>query len=289
MPKATVNGVELFYETEGAGQPVLLIHGGYGGAGSTLVPALRPEIFGFLPTERFWAIAYDRRNAGRSSYSDGRVTLNDLVEDAAALLDHLEVQRAIIVGSSAGGPIAMQFALTYPERVTGLALVHTAANLMNPGRERARGFNALMAKARADGDRAAFAVRKAALRNPPPLVGPYATNQASVERDRVLREVLAAVSDDELFRLSTGELRNIEAYQGVDLSSRLAELKMPVFITHGTADSLVPFAWGEALHDDIAGSEFAVIPEADHAVLQYEAGRAALRDWADRVAAHQPA
>lgn len=289
MPTAAVNGVELFYETEGAGQPVLLIHGGYGGAGSTLVPNLRPEIFGFLPKERFWAIAYDRRNAGRSSYSDARVTLSDLVEDAVGLLDHLKAQRAIIVGSSAGGPIATQLALTYPERVTGLALVNTAPNLMNPGRERARGFNALVAKARADGDRAAFAARKAGLRNPPPLVGPYATNPPSIQRDRVLREALATVSDDELFRLSTGELRNIEAYQGVDLTPQLAELTMPVFITHGTADSLVPFAWGEALHQGIAGSEFAVIPEADHAVLLYEAGRAALRDWAERVVEPQPA
>lgn len=289
MPKASVNGVELFYETEGTGLPVLLIHGGYGGAGSTLVPALRPEIFGLLPTERFQAIAYDRRNAGRSSYSDARVTLNDLVEDAAGLLGHLGIDQAIIVGSSAGGPIAMQFALTYPVRVTGLALVNTAANLMNPGRERARGFLALMAKARADGDRAAFAARKAGLRNPPPMVGPYATNPPSIERDRVLREVLETISDDVLFRLSTGELRNIEAYQGVDLTARLAEPQLPVFITHGTADSLVPFAWGEALHQGIPGSEFAPIPEADHAVLLYEAGRAALRDWAERVVAPQPA
>jgi 3-oxoadipate enol-lactonase len=283
MPKATVNGVELFYEVSGSGQPVLFIHGGYGGATTTLVPKLPPEIMGFLPPDRFQVIAYDRRNAGQSEYSDAHFTLEDLADDARALLDHLGVDRAIVVGSSAGGPIALQFALAYPGRTLALCLANTGAHLMNVARPRSRAFAELVALARSEGDRAAFESRKEALRQTSPLIGVNATNEAAIRRDAALRDALATVSDEELFRLSTGELRNVEAFQGYDFTSRLGELRMPVSVIHGTADATVPYAWSEALQAGIPHSEFYPIPDADHGVLLYPAAQQALRAWADRV------
>jgi 3-oxoadipate enol-lactonase len=283
MPTASVNGVELFYETSGSGQPVLFIHGGYGGAESALVPKLPPEIVGILPADRFQVIVYDRRNAGQSEFTLEHYTLEDLAEDARGLLDHLGADRAIIVGSSAGGPIALQFALTYPERTRALCLPNTGAYLMNPVRPRSKAFSDLVARARSEGDRAVFESRKAALRQPAPLGGLNATNPAAIQRHEALGQALATVSDEELFRLSTGEVRNAEAYQGYDFSARLAELTMPVCVIHGTADATVPYAWGEALHQGIPGSDFYAIEGADHGVLVYEGAQRALRAWADRV------
>ena len=103
MPTATINGIELFYEVSGSGQPVLFIHGGYGGAETAVVPKLPPEITGILPADRFQVVTYDRRNAGQSEFSQAPYTLEDLADDARALLDHLGIDRAIVVGSSAGG------------------------------------------------------------------------------------------------------------------------------------------------------------------------------------------
>jgi pimeloyl-ACP methyl ester carboxylesterase len=283
MPKARVNGVELFYEVSGDGQPVLFIHGGYGGAESAVVAKLPPEVVGILPVDRFKVITYDRRNAGQSEFGEAHVTLADLADDARALLDHLDVDQAIVIGSSAGGPIALQFALTYPGRTLALCLPNTGANLMNPERPRSKAFGELVAKARAEGDRAVFESRKAALRQAPPLGGPRASQQASIQRHAAVSRALATISDEELFRLSTGELRNIEAYQGYDFAPRLAELTMPVCVIHGTADVTVPFAWGEALHAGIPGSEFHAIEGADHGVLLYDGAQQALRAWADRV------
>ena len=97
MPKARVNGVELFYEVSGSGQPVLFIHGGYGGAETAVVAKLPPEVVGILPSDRFKVITYDRRNAGQSEFSDAHFTLVDLADDARALLDHLDVDKAIIL------------------------------------------------------------------------------------------------------------------------------------------------------------------------------------------------
>src|SRR3954451_4029275 len=101
MPHASVNGVELFYEVQGTGQPVLFIHGGYGGAESAVVPKLPPEITGILPADRFQVITYDRRNAGQSEFTTDHYTIDDLAADALALLDHIGAGRTIIVGSSA--------------------------------------------------------------------------------------------------------------------------------------------------------------------------------------------
>jgi pimeloyl-ACP methyl ester carboxylesterase len=288
MPSASINGVELFYEVAGAGQPVLFIHGGYGGAETTLVAKLPPEITGILPRDRFQVITYDRRNAGQSEYTQDHYTIDDLAADALALLDHLGAGRTIVVGSSAGGPIALQFALTYSQRTLALGLPNTSAYLMNPARPRSKLMSDLVALARSEGDRAVFESRKASLREVAPLRGPNAANEAAIRRHAAVKEALATVSDDELFRLSTGELRNAEAFQGYDFNPRLTELQMPVCVIHGMADATVPFAWGEALHQGIPGSEFHAIPDADHGILAYPEAQAVLRAWANGVVSATP-
>src|SRR5579862_8997928 len=102
MPFAQINGLQLYYEAEGEGTPALFIHCGFGGAESTLFP--RDSVYrGVLPAQRFRAITYDRRNAGRSEYSRHAYKLEDLADDAAALLDHLDARQAVIVGDSLGG------------------------------------------------------------------------------------------------------------------------------------------------------------------------------------------
>lgn len=108
----------------------------------------------------------------------------------------------------------------------------------------------------------------------------------SVEGE-ALRQALATISDEELFRLSTGEVRNAEAFQGYDFTARLSELSMPVCVIHGTADISVPYAWGEALHEGIPGSEFHAFQDAGHGVLLYvllyQEGQQLLPGWTDRV------
>ncbi|MFN8637800.1 MAG: alpha/beta hydrolase [Chloroflexota bacterium] len=289
MPKARVNGVELFYEVSGSGQPVLFIHGGYGGAETTVVTKLAPEITGILPQDRFQVVTYDRRNAGQSEYTDAHYTIDDLAEDARALLDHLGIDRAIVVGSSAGGPIALQFALTYPQRTFALCLPNTGVWLMNPARPRSKAFAEMVARSRSEGDRAVFESRKAALRQAAPLGGLRASDPAAIQRHAAVQQALATISDDELLRLSTGEVRNAEAFQGYDFSARLTELQMPVCVIHGTADATVPFAWGEALAQGIPGAEFHPIEGADHGVLAYPGAQEALRAWTDRVTSTVPA
>jgi len=281
MPRARVNGVELHYDDHGSGQALIFIHGGYGGAASTAVTPLEPEVVGAMPADRVRTITYDRRNAGRSEYTLEHFTNVDVAEDAIGLLDHLGIASAIVVGSSAGGPIALQLVLTHPERVSALCLANTGSYLMSDGRPRSGQFRALVERARTEGDRAAFESRREALRKPPALSGPNAANPAAVRRSEAVAAALASMSDDELCRLSSGEIRNLEAAFDLDYSTRLGEIRVPTIVIHGTQDGTVPFAWGEALHAAIAGSEFVAVEGADHGIFGYEPARDALRRWVE--------
>jgi pimeloyl-ACP methyl ester carboxylesterase len=281
MPIADVNGVKLSYDSVGAGVPLLFIHGGYGGAPTTLAPQT-PAIKTILPRERVRTIVYDRRNAGLSSYTDAHYTLPTLAADALGLLDHLAIDKAIIVGSSAGGPIALELALSKPERVIALCLPNTGAHLASLERAQGKTRLELVQRSKTDGDKAVFESRKEAMRIPPPN---DSKEPAEIARQETLKVALQAAFDEDLFRFSVGEIRNYEAYLGVDYTPRLKELKMPVCIIHGTADRVVPYAWGEALHKAIPQSDMHPIPDADHGILSYEGAAVALRDWVSRVIA----
>lgn len=291
MAKANVNGVDLYYETYGEGTPVIFIHGGYGGPATSLVPALAQPIVNMLAGEAAYLITYDRRCAGRSQYVLDAFTLEDIAGDAAALLDRFDVERAVVVGSSAGGPIALQFALSWPERVIGLALPNTGPALMcerpegytEPYSEgvarrlaRVRSFLEQVEGAREMGDRAYFESRKEIVRNPPLPPGSAAPPP---ERARRVREALARVDDDTLFLYYTGMLRNYAAYAGRDLTSRLGELSMPAFIVHGSADLAVPIEYAETLRAGIPHAEYHTIEGAGHGIMSNAEAQSLLRDW----------
>jgi pimeloyl-ACP methyl ester carboxylesterase len=279
MPFASVNGIRLSYESVGEGVPVLFIHGGYGGAASTLAPQDH-AIKTILPRGKVRTILYDRRNAGLSDYTDAHYTMKTIAADGLGLLDHLGSKQAIVVGTSAGGPPALEIALSHPERVIALCLPNTGANLASLERPQGKTRLELVQRCKAEGDRAVFEGRKAELRIPPPS---DSNDPTEIARQEKLKAALQTVSDDDLLRYSVGEIRNFEAYLGADYTSRLPELKMPVCIIHGTADRVVPYAWGEALHKAIPQSEMHPIPDADHGILSYEGAAAALRDWVARV------
>lgn len=116
MRSAHVNGVTLEYELTGSGEPVLFIS-----------PVLAD---GFLPllrhpalVDRYWLIHYHRRGWVGSTHAPGPVSIGEHAVDAAALLDHLGVSRAHVVGHSSGAAVAAQLALDAPDRVHTLSLL----------------------------------------------------------------------------------------------------------------------------------------------------------------------
>ena len=119
MPVAKVNRIDINYEIEGEGEPLLLV----GGWGSDL-SMWRLQ----LPTFRkhFAVIVFDNRGAGKSDKPLGPYSMKEMADDAIGLMDYLKIDRAIVLGYSMGGAIAQEIAINYPQRITKLVLCNTA-------------------------------------------------------------------------------------------------------------------------------------------------------------------
>lgn len=123
MPYAAVNGIQMFYKVRGEGEPVVLAHGA-GGNHLVWWQQLRPF------AERYQVITFDHRNFGLTS--DDGAGANGFVDDLTALLDHLGIERAALVGQSLGGFTCAGFASRHPERVRALVLAGSPAGLLPP-------------------------------------------------------------------------------------------------------------------------------------------------------------
>jgi pimeloyl-ACP methyl ester carboxylesterase len=108
--RLSVNGIELYYETFGAGDPLLLIHGG----GATI-----ESWFAQIPdfSEKYKVIVPDSRGHGRTNDAEGPINFGLMASDFAALLDHLGMKGVNIVGWSDGGVIGLQMAMSRPDLV----------------------------------------------------------------------------------------------------------------------------------------------------------------------------
>ena len=154
MPAARVNGIRLYYEEHGEGEPILCIHGG----GSTAL-MWADAVHELARLGR--VIAYDRRGCTRSERPDPyeRTSVPEQADDAAALLDALTATPAVVIGRSYGGAVAIDLALRSPDRVRALVLLEGDALGLSPeGLEWTRALRALLRDvAAADGVDAAYA------------------------------------------------------------------------------------------------------------------------------------
>lgn len=121
---AQVNGIALYYETYGAGAPMLLIHGNGGS-----IATLGYQIDHFA--RQYRTIAADSRGHGKSGMGPGRLTYEQQAEDLNALLDRLGVKSAYVLGWSDGGILGLLLAIHHPDKVRKLAIM--GANLEPEG------------------------------------------------------------------------------------------------------------------------------------------------------------
>ena len=126
MERAPVSGGELEYEIRGDGEPVLLIHGSHF-AGSFLSLMDEPSLASYR------LIRYYRRGFAGSTEHAGPFSIERQAADALALLQHLGVERAHVVGHSYGGVIALQLALDAPDVVHSLTLLEPALTMVPSG------------------------------------------------------------------------------------------------------------------------------------------------------------
>jgi pimeloyl-ACP methyl ester carboxylesterase len=120
MSLATIEGVSLYFESVGDGQPVVLIHG------ALISDAFRTFVSDPVLPKAFHLITYRRRGYSGSSQAYPGFSVLDQARDCLHLLHHLGIERAHVVGHSFGGAIALEMARSFPDRVRSLTLLEPA-------------------------------------------------------------------------------------------------------------------------------------------------------------------
>ena len=257
MAFAEINGYRMHYEVFGNDNaPALaLIHGGLGGGDGSKDTINRQAD---ALSERYRCVFYDRRACGESDTTADGYDMANCARDLQGLLGHLGIGKAHILGSSAGGPIAMQFALDYPQLTDTLILINTMSYSEEAQQE----------------------IRRQELRNLKERIAAVGRS-AAVEQAIADRFPQMITDDPERFaRIAAENLARIDgiaatqqAYLNIgdSLESRLSELKMPTLVVHGDADSRIPVECGRSLASGIAGAELHEIPGAEHGLMTNEA------------------
>jgi pimeloyl-ACP methyl ester carboxylesterase len=264
----------MHYRRGGAGEPVVVVHGGFACLGRTL----------YDPEEYEWSwehelarevdlVTYDRRGCRLSSRADDGYELERQVGDLEALLDRLDLGAAHVIGSSAGGPIALLFAAARPRRTRSLVLVSTGLDLFprgDPITELVREQVAVLAQ---DGPAAAFEARPVGVEVWFETLWRRADAEARDELDAHLAEEarLAAratgLPRDERVRWYATELRSIAAYLDLDLRPAARRVTAPTLVLHGERDEIVPVARGRELAAAVPGARLHLVRGGFHNLL----------------------
>ncbi len=269
MPNAEINGISLYYEVRGEGQPVLYVHGGMGGARSLVRSAWDASEWA-VPGFRF--VFYDRRGCGRSEAPEDGYDLPTFAADALALLYHLGIDRTVVLGTSAGGPIALQLALDAPERVAALVLANTSAALWTSD-DIGRLVGELLEVMETEGPEAAFERRPEHARHSLEPLWRWPEAEAhgwldeSMAEERELAGQAAAAPWQEQMSRHAAELRTCAAFIGADLTQRLGEIECPALLVHGETDVTVPFDGSRELSRRLPRAELVAVPNAGHMIL----------------------
>lgn len=120
MPTVRLNGIDVYHELQGEGPPLLLVAGLASDSQSWL--PVREALAG-----KFRLVLADNRGCGRTTPQHAPLSVTQMADDCAALLDALGLPRAHVLGHSMGGMIALELAARHPERVDRLVLAGTGA------------------------------------------------------------------------------------------------------------------------------------------------------------------
>jgi pimeloyl-ACP methyl ester carboxylesterase/class 3 adenylate cyclase len=202
--------------------------------------------------ERFGAFArvitFDKRGTGASDRTLGLGTAEERMDDIRAVMEATGSERAALIGLSEGGPLALLFAATYPERVTALVAWGTFARLteapdypVGVPLDVVRAFNEAVRDAWGTGRALRHFIRK------------IPADDAAVGRYE-----RAACSP-------SGVLEVLNGNTAIDVRAALPAISAPTLVLHRTGDPLLPVGMGRCIAESIDGAQFVELPGAFHA------------------------
>ena len=240
--KATVNGIETYYEIHGkTGAPWLAFS-------HSLACNLRmwdAQVAAFK--DRYRILAYDTRGHGQSAAPQGPYTLEQLADDLRALLSHLDIQRLHFVGLSMGGMIGQTFALKYPGMLETLTLADTTSR-----------YPAEAAPVWAERIRTAETKGMEAIVQP--TLERWFTESFRKSSAETVKKIAGAISSTPV----AGFVGCCHAIPKINVTARLKEIRCPILVICGDKDPGTPPAMAREIHDNARGSKLAMIADAAH-------------------------
>ncbi len=224
---AHVHGIELFYETHGAGEPLLLLHGGFG------TGADFRRLFDVAAlAQRYRVVIPDLRGHGRSTNPSGRITPQTCARDVLALADALGVARFSAIALSLGAKTMLHVATLAPARVEAMVLAAATPSFPDEARRLMRAVSDAGPSERE-------------------LADARAHHLHGDEQIRALWRMPRDLADDET---------------GHDFSAaRLATIRARTLVVNGDRDPLYPVELSVALYRAIPRASLWVLPDAGHA------------------------
>lgn len=245
MPTVKVSDINMYYETYGAGEPLLLITG------------LSADLTGWILqtvefSRTYHVIALDNRGSGRTDAPDIPYSIEMMADDTAGLLDALNIDQVHILGLSMGGCIAQEFALKYPQRAKSLILAATL------GRPHPRCFHVLrtLSMMAREGISRENQIRMQ-------LFWLFTDRFFEVPENiqLVFEGMMANPYSEPLYAYD----RKLAALSGFDARHRISQIKAPTLVLVGREDILTPVQLSEELAAGIGGAELVILEGGGHA------------------------
>lgn len=246
MPKQIINGIEINYELDGAGEEVLVILNGI-----MMSTVSWTEHVPYFTENGVRVLRVDFRDQGQSDRTDQPYTIEQHVEDLYELIIKLDLDAVHLHGISYGGQVALLFALKYPQTIRSLIIANTVPRLTNY----LRGIGEAWDEAARLGDG----------RNFFRLIAPTIYSNLFFESNRqFLKE-----REDMLGKILTQEW--FEAYLRLSSSNSdfnvldcLSSIEAPTLLMAADRDAVTPVEEMRAMRDRIANSRFVMIPDSGH-------------------------
>jgi 3-oxoadipate enol-lactonase len=246
MPKVKINGIDLFYDIKGEGEPLLLIAGFL--CDHTYWSLLMPSL-----VKHYQVIRLDNRGIGRTSAPDAPYSILQMASDTAALLDSIGIEKVHLAGHSMGGQIAQELALKYPEKVQSLILLSSLAkgNAL---------FNSLI---ETWGDLPQTLDMELYQK----VILPWIFSDAFYSTPGMIEMILMLSINNPFSPTPQKIYHQSRAILGSDTKDRLNNIHCPTLVIVGKQDILTPVKFSEQLAQGILHAELVVLDGGSHGFL----------------------
>jgi pimeloyl-ACP methyl ester carboxylesterase len=244
MQRVRINGVELAYQLRGSGPSLVMIHGAQGD--QTMFDDLAGRF-----AEHYQVLTFDQRGSGLSEKPHTAYTIAILADDTAALMDHLRVSPAHVIGVSMGGTVAQELALRHPAKIRSLILGCTTAGGSKAVRIGGNAFAAAYSTRAMPAEERGRALAEAAF-----------TKGYIEHHPEIISAMIEARRQRPLDPVALEQ--RMKAVLTHDAYDRLPQIGCPTLVITGKDDALVAWQNSQLIADHIPGAKLVLLEPAGH-------------------------